>query len=40
MATIEAVRIPEIEVRNVEIRVRGTSPLIVHKWSEKAKKER
>lgn len=33
------ISIPEIDKRSVVIRVVGTSPLIVHKWSEKAKKE-
>lgn len=31
------VQFPEIEVRRILVRVRGTSPLIVHKWSRKAK---
>ncbi|MBE6557533.1 MAG: hypothetical protein E7661_00730 [Ruminococcaceae bacterium] len=31
--------IPSIDIRNTVIRVVGDTPLIVHKWSEKAKKE-
>lgn len=36
--TIE-VSIPAIDIRTATIKVEGDSPLIVHKWSEKAKKE-
>lgn len=35
----EAIVIPEIELATVNIPVIGTSPLIMHKWSEKAKRE-
>lgn len=31
--------IPEIKVEAVTVRIEGRSPLICHKWSEKAKKE-
>jgi hypothetical protein len=33
------VTIQGIEIKRVDIKVNGTAPLIVHKWSEKAKKE-
>lgn len=35
----ETIVIPAINVQRATIRVVGDSPLIVHKWSEKAKKE-
>lgn len=42
MATIkketEIIAIPAIDIRNATITLKGDSPLIVHKWSEKAKK--
>lgn len=31
--------IPEIQIKRASIRIEGTSPLIVHKFSEKARKE-
>lgn len=34
-----AIEVPRIEVREMQIRLIGDSPLIVHRWSEKAKKE-
>jgi len=34
----EVIEIKPVEIRKVLVRVRGTSPLIMHKWSEKAKK--
>ena len=34
-----AVIIPPINIQQVQVSIRGDSPLIVHKWSEKAKKE-
>lgn len=34
-----AVEIPKPEIREVEIAVRGTNSLIMHRWSEKAKKQ-
>ncbi len=37
--TTKEVVIPAIDVRHATIKVVGDSPLIVHKWSEKAKKE-
>lgn len=40
MATeTQVVQALEIEVQRIQLRLRGTSPLIVHRWSEKAKKE-
>lgn len=33
------IEIPDIEVRFMEVEIVGDSPLIVHAWSEKAKKE-
>lgn len=33
------VEIPAINIKTAEINLVGDSPLIVHKWSEKAKKE-
>ena len=37
--TTETVTIPPINIQFATIRVVGDSPLIVHKWTEKAKKE-
>lgn len=37
--SVTEVVIPPIDIRTVTIKVVGDSPLIVHKWSEKAKKE-
>ena len=34
-----AVSIPAIDIRTATIKIVGDSPLIVHKWSEKARKE-
>lgn len=34
----ETIIIKPIEIRNATIRIHGTAPLIMHKWSEKAKK--
>ena len=34
----EVITIPAIDIRNATITLKGDSPLIVHKWSEKAKK--
>lgn len=39
MSEVLNIEIPEIEVRSMEVTLIGDSPLIVHKWSEKAKKE-
>lgn len=36
--TQEVITIKPVEIRKVIIRIRGTAPLIMHKWSEKAKK--
>lgn len=36
--TEERIVIPEIELRTMKIKVVGDSPLITHKWSEKAKR--
>lgn len=33
------IRIPAIEKRKISVRLVGDSPLIVHRWSEKAKKQ-
>lgn len=35
---VEIIEIKPVEIRTVSVRVRGTAPLIMHKWSEKAKK--
>ena len=35
----QAVSIPAIDIRTAIIKVVGDSPLIMHKWSEKARKE-
>lgn len=35
----ENITIPAINIQTAIIRVVGDSPLIMHKWSEKAKKE-
>ena len=37
--TLLGVMIPEIQQKTLMLKVVGDSPLIVHKWSEKAKKE-
>lgn len=34
----EIVEVKEFDIRTVDIRIRGTAPLISHKWSEKARK--
>lgn len=39
MAKEEAIEIPRIEIGVLEILLVGDSPLIMHRWSEKAKKE-
>ena len=39
MAKEREVMIPAIDIKTAMIKVVGDSPLIVHKWSEKAKKE-
>lgn len=35
----ESIIIPAIDLKRIDIRVVGDSPLIMHKWSEKAKRE-
>lgn len=35
---VEIIEIKPVEIRTVNVRVRGTAPLIMHKWSEKAKR--
>ncbi|MGK3995040.1 hypothetical protein [Sorangium sp. So ce1024] len=35
----DAIVLPKLEVRTVVVPIRGTSPLLVHAWSEKAKKQ-
>lgn len=37
--TNEAIVIPAIQIETATIKIKGTSPLIMHKWSEKAKRE-
>lgn len=41
MATKEAkeIIIPAIQINTIVVNLKGTTPLIMHKWSEKAKKE-
>ena len=34
-----AIEIPKLEIKAVLIKIRGTNALIMHKWSEKAKKQ-
>lgn len=34
----QVISIAPIDIRKVNIRIRGTAPIIMHKWSEKAKK--
>lgn len=34
-----AIVIPKINLKNIGIKIEGVTPLIIHKWSEKAKKE-
>ncbi len=36
--TQEIITIQPVELRTATVRIRGTAPLIMHKWSEKAKK--
>ena len=36
---VSEVTIPAIDIQTFTVRVVGDSPLIVHKWSEKAKRE-
>lgn len=38
-AATETVSIPAIEIKTATIRIIGDTPLIMHKWSEKAKRE-
>jgi len=33
------INLPELELRQVSIRIRGTSPLITHPWSQKAREQ-
>ena len=35
----QVITIPALDIRTATIKIVGDSPLIVHKWSEKAKKE-
>jgi len=37
--TTETIEIKKVEMKTVTVRIKGISPLIVHAWSEKAKKE-
>lgn len=34
-----AIEIKPIDIQTITVRIQGTSPLIMHKWSEKAKRE-
>ncbi len=36
---VQIIEIPEIDIRDAVVSIVGDSPLIMHKWSEKAKKE-
>lgn len=36
---VQVLEIPEIDIRDAVISIEGDTPLIMHKWSEKAKKE-
>lgn len=38
-STVLTVEIPAIDIRRITITLVGDSPLVVHKWSEKARKE-
>lgn len=33
------IELPQLNIQNITLTLKGDSPLIVHKWSEKAKKE-
>lgn len=35
----EAVVLPAMELQTINLKIRGTSPLISHRWSDKAKKQ-
>lgn len=35
----QIIEVKPLEIEEVEIRITGNTPLIVHAWSEKAKKE-
>ena len=35
----QAIALPDLEIQEVELKLVGTAPLIMHKWSEKAIKE-
>lgn len=37
-STPAVIKIPPIEIKTYELRIKGDSPLIVHAWSDKAKK--
>ena len=39
MAKNDIIEIRPLEIETFTLRIRGTSPLIMHKWSEKARKE-
>lgn len=34
----EVIEVKRVEIRSAIVRIRGTAPMIQHKWSEKAKK--
>lgn len=37
--SVQSIELPKLDIRTVEIRLIGDSPLICHAWSEKAKKQ-
>ena len=39
MAEMQAIEIPQMTTQTAVIPIKGLSPLIMHKWSEKAKKQ-
>ena len=38
-AASDEITLPKIDKRTIEVRIKGVSPLIVHAWSEKAKRQ-
>ena len=35
---VERIEIPAMKLRTINVKLKGTTPLIMHQWSEKAKK--
>lgn len=35
----QTIELKEIKIKNIKIKIKGTSPLIMHRWDEKAKQE-